>query len=299
MKRYNKLVNNLLEELHSDIDFGLSNKQVTMNRIKYGENKISVSKKSILKKLIILLKQPWNLVLFASVLVFFLINILQYYNYGGAIFIESILIAAAFTLSIGISIWLESSYERSFQVFNNMNSDIKVKVVRNGKIFIVPASELVVGDLVKVKAGENAAADGVIIKSFQLKIDKTIVSEPGFPVDEVFGYLYKRDDKIITEIKPDIYCGNLIVSGQGMMLVTAVGSRTKIAQMLNMLMTSARFTTPQKEGLKAVGKSVSVAGLLTAVIIFIGRVFKRIACDEAVLEIIYGDITTDLLLAAA
>jgi len=86
---------------------------------------------------------------------------------------------------------------------------LKAKVIRNGVEELIPVSEVVNEDLVKVSEGENIIADGVVVSSKVLQIDESILTGES-------DYIKKEDDD-------KVYSGSFVVTGECYYKVEAVG----------------------------------------------------------------------------
>lgn len=74
-------------------------------------------------------------------------------------FFEPMGIIVALILATGIAFWLEKKNEKTFQSLNLSNDDVLVQVIRNGRVGQVPRKDIVVGDIVRLEAGEEIPAD--------------------------------------------------------------------------------------------------------------------------------------------
>ncbi|ESN96012.1 hypothetical protein HELRODRAFT_129502, partial [Helobdella robusta] len=100
----------------------------------------------------------------------------------------------------------------------NLQNDPFVPVLANGILVDVPASELVVGDIVNIVHGETVPADGVLIESVNMLVDESFV-----PDESNLKIKDETDDNIMLS-------GTGILNGKGKMVVTVVGQHTKIAE---------------------------------------------------------------------
>ncbi len=62
--------------------------------------------------------------------------------------------------------------DKQFRELNAKKDELKIKVVRDGKEFLIPNTEIVVGDLLKLETGDKIAADGLCVESHNLVVDE-------------------------------------------------------------------------------------------------------------------------------
>lgn len=104
----------------------------------------------------------------------------------------------------------------------------KAKVKRNGRVCVVPAQELVPGDIILLEAGDKIPADGRLLEAASLKINESSLTGESIPVD-------KNADVIVQEValgerKNMVYCGTAVASGRGQAIVTATGMNMEIGK---------------------------------------------------------------------
>ena len=94
--------------------------------------------------------------------------------------------------------------------------------LREGKWSTIPAAEIVPGDIIRVKIGSIAPADGIVVDPEELKVDQSILTGEAMPV--------KKDEGDI------IYSGSTVASGECICIVTTTGYKTyygKTAKLVN------------------------------------------------------------------
>ena len=65
---------------------------------------------------------------------------------------------------------------KKFDILNQVNDDIMIKVYRNGNITEVPRKDIVVGDIVLLETGEEVPADGELLEALSLQIDESCLT---------------------------------------------------------------------------------------------------------------------------
>ena len=254
----------VLEKLKTS-DYGLSDEEVRSRQKVYGYNELYKKKsKSILKLTLYELKDPMIIILIlASILSFFLDEFVEGYVILFIVFINTI-----------ISVVQQKKAEASIEALKSISAPT-AHVIRNNSEIIIPASELVIGDIVILEAGSVVPADIRLIESANLKIQESALTGETVPVEKYADEILKEDCFLADRINM-AYTSSLITYGRGIGVVIATGMNTEVGHIASLLNNSDEFDTPLKRKLSAVGKVLSIVGLIVCVIIFlIGMLYKR------------------------
>ena len=254
----------VLEKLKTS-DYGLSDEEVRSRQKVYGYNELYKKKsKSILKLTLYELKDPMIIILIlASILSFFLDEFVEGYVILFIVFINTI-----------ISVVQQKKAEASIEALKSISAPT-AHVIRNNSEIIIPASELVIGDIVILEAGSVVPADIRLIESANLKIQESALTGETVPVEKDADEILKEDCFLADRINI-AYTSSLITYGRGIGVVIATGMNTEVGHIASLLNNSDEFDTPLKRKLSAVGKVLSIVGLIVCVIIFvIGMLYKR------------------------
>ena len=254
----------VLEKLKTS-DYGLSDEEVRSRQKVYGYNELSKKKsKSIFKLALYELKDPMIIILIlASILSFFLDEFVEGYVILFIVFINTI-----------ISVVQQKKAEASIEALKSMSAPT-AHVIRNNSEIIIPASELVIGDIVILEAGSVVPADIRLIESANLKIQESALTGETVPVEKDADEILKEDCFLADRINM-AYTSSLITYGRGISVVIATGMNTEVGHIASLLNNSDEFDTPLKRKLSAVGKTLSIVGLIVCIIIFvIGMLYKR------------------------
>ncbi|KAF0898072.1 hypothetical protein E2562_001741 [Oryza meyeriana var. granulata] len=163
---------------------------------------------------------------------------------GGSIFLAVFLV---------ILVTAISDYRQSLQ-FRHLNEEkqnIQVEVVRGGKRCGASIFDLVVGDVVPLKIGDQVPADGVLISGHSLAIDESSMTGESKTVH--------KDQKA-----PFLMSGCKVADGYGSMLVTGVGTNTEWGQLMANLSEDNGEETPLQVRLNGVATFIGMVGLTVA-----------------------------------
>ena len=95
-----------------------------------------------------------------------------------------------------------------------MSNDIQIDVVRSGRRQHISIFEIIVGDVVCLKIGDQVPADGLFIDGHSLRVDESSMTGESDHVE------------VNRNHHPFLFSGTKVVDGYAKMLVTSVGMST-------------------------------------------------------------------------
>ena len=149
----------------------------------------------------------------------------------------------------------------------------EAKVFRNGDVIKVPSSEVTIGDIVMLEAGDYVPADGRILENASLKVDESALTGESLGVD-------KTEEEISGEVPLGdrtnmVYSGSFVSYGRGSFLVTAIGMETEVGKIAKLLKSTSEKKTPLQMNLDNFGQKLSILILVFCAILFGISVFVR------------------------
>ena len=256
------------DELFSNLETssaGLSEPEVDRRLKKYGHNVLNKkSPKSILNMLKEQIFDPMILILLGAATFSALLN--EWVEAGVIFFIVII--------NSIIGIIQEKKAQASLAALKTMSAPTAT-VIRNGSEEIVSASELVVGDLVILTNGDMVPADLRLTQSNNLKIAEASLTGESIASEKNAAAVLSPDCPLGYR-KNMAYTSSIVTYGRGSGIVTKTGMNTEIGQIAGMLEDDDTSDTPLKRKLNAVGKILTIIGLIICVLIFaIGAFYGR------------------------
>ena len=169
---------------------------------------------------------------------------------------EGLLLAAAGVVTISLVVVQQVRSEAALRALRRL-SDPVVRVRRDGQSVVIPARDVVRGDLVLLAEGQRAPADGRLLGPDVLRIDESVLTGESAPV-------VRSGAPGLPEggLSGEVFAGTLIVAGQGIMETTATGARTALGRIGASLSTIGRSRTPLQ---RSTGRIVVVIGSLALV----------------------------------
>ena len=260
---FNKTSQEVEQELKTDCQNGLSSNQVQENMKKYGLNELQERKKdSLLKKFLEQFKDFSIIVLIIAAIVSGVVGVAQ-----GEGFTDTIIILIVVILNAVIGVAQESKAEKSLEALKKLSSHAS-KVIRNGKEQVIPARELVPGDLVVIETGDYIAADLRIIEAVNLKSQEASLTGESVPVEKITEKI-DGNEIGIGDRKNMLFSSSLITYGRGKAIVVNTGMNTEVGKIAGMLDNAEKQETPLQQKLNNLGKTLGIACLVICAVIFV------------------------------
>ena len=260
-----------MNQLHLN---GLTHDEVLESRARYGENILTPPPST---PLWIQFLEKFQDPLIRILLVAFLLSIgIASYEYfciepDASVFLEPLGIFIAVILATGVGFIVEVNANKKFKILNQVNDEIMVKVIRDGKITETPRKDIVVGDIVILETGDEVPADGELLDSMMLSINESTLT--GEPMTRKTHDSNEANKKSTDTTYPANHAmkGTSVIEGHGVMRVFAVGDRTEYGKVYTEAQIESTSKTPLFEQFDRLGKVISYMSYTVALLILIGR----------------------------
>ena len=300
MKEFTKTREELLSEFSSNSTKGLTSNAVEKNREKFGSNSLTKKKSdSLLKRIWDASTEPMLLMLIAAGLIALTVNIFRKVTGGEADFLECVGVFVAIALSVVISVIMEGRSAKAFEALSKINSNMTVKVVRNGKTVSVSSEDIVVGDVLLVSAGDKLPADGRLLSAVDLSVNESALTGESYPVKKDADAVIDDEKLPLAERVNMLYSGTFVTEGQGKILITAVGDKTEFGKIAGELNGQSKSNTPLQEKLARLGKTITVMGVIAAAIVFISQVVSFATHGGLKIDTVMDAFITSIVLIVA
>ncbi|ONK74511.1 uncharacterized protein A4U43_C03F7130 [Asparagus officinalis] len=257
----------VLEAFRVDPTKGLSDSQVEENARIYGRNVLPQEKSTPFWKLV--LKQFDDLlvkILIAAAVVSFILALINGET-GLAAFLEPSVILMILGANAAVGVITETNAEKALEELRAYQADIAT-VLRNGCFSILPATELVPGDIVEVGVGCKVPADMRMIEmlSNQLRVDQAILTGESCSVAKDIESTLAAN--AVYQDKTNIlFSGTVVVAGRARAVVVGVGSNTAMGSIRDAMLRTEDEVTPLKKKLDEFGTFLAkvIAGICVLV----------------------------------
>lgn len=276
MREYEQSINNVLDTLETNRNKGLSEIEVNNRRLKYGENKLSeAKKKTSLEKFIDQFKDAMIIILLIAAAVSFGLAL---HEKDTNAFFEPLLILLIVVLNAIMGVVQENKAERSLEALMSLSSP-HARVIRDGIEKVINASDLVVGDIIKLEAGDFVPADARLITSSSLKSEESALTGESVPVEKDASVIIKADAPIGDRINM-VYSGCSITYGTAFAVVSAIGMNTEMGKIAGLLNNEEDTKTPLQIKLAELGKKLGFMAIVVCILIFIIGIIDDIPIIE-------------------
>ncbi len=294
---------NIESYLKTNKDFGLSNNEVLERRSKFGLNILKKPKRelfivSFLKTLIF---EMMSLLLFVTGLIGLALAI--YENIKNTPTYVIAYVEAGVLLSIDIVNGLfgtiqERKSTNAIEELEKMSSPT-TKVLREGKIIQIPSKEVVLGDVIIVEAGDTISADAILFFDSHLKVSESILTGESEAVLKDADFKSQPTDAIGDQ-KNKIFSGTNVLNGKGYGIVYAIGNKTEIGKIANLLNDSQQMLSPLQLKLQKLGKWLGIFGIVLTLITFLFSLFviENIINNPNIVAAIQSSLLLAISLAA-
>ncbi len=265
MKEYLTGIDGVYSEYNSS-ENGLSSADADERLAKHGSNKLAEGKKtSIAVRFLKQLADPMIIVLIAAAVVS---AILAFVEEDGS-FTEVIIIMAVVILNAVLGVAQESKAEKAIEALQKIAAATS-KVMRDGKITVIPSERIVPGDVVVLEAGDAVPADARVIECASMKIEEAALTGESVPVTKTNAVLSADDGKDVPlgDRKNMVYMGSTVVYGRGSAVVTGTGMNTEMGKIAHALTQARDGQTPLQKKLAQLSKTLSFLVIGICVIIF-------------------------------
>ena len=149
----------------------------------------------------------------------------------------------------------------------------EAKVLRGGNVVQIPSSEVTVGDIVMLDAGDYIPADGRIIECTSLKVDESALTGESLGVDKMTDVI-DQDEVPLGDRVNMVYSGSFVTYGRGSFVVTGIGMETEVGKIASLLKTTSEKKTPLQVNLDQFGQKLSILILIFCGILFGISIFR-------------------------
>lgn len=260
-KYYQETAKTVLERVNSR-GTGLTGEEVSKNRERCGWNELAEGKKKSIPQIFLeQYKDFLVLILIASAIISGILGDAE----------SAAVIVIVITINAILGTVQTVKAEQSLQSLKNLSGP-EAKVLRDGAAIIIPARELVVGDVILLEAGDMIPADGRLIENASLKINESALTGESLAVEKSTAAI--SEDVPLGDRTNMLFSGSFVTYGRGKAVVTDIGMETEVGRIAGLLKSTSEKQTPLQANLEDFGKKLSVLILVFCGILFAINVFR-------------------------
>ena len=257
MQIYDESVESLEKRFNTSVD-GLTSKQAKDLLDQHGLNQLEQKKKeSIMVKFFRQFQDPLIIILLIAAIVSLIVDPNEW--------LESLIIFIVVMLNALLGTIQENNAEKALDSLKKMSAP-NAKVRRDGKVDIIPASEVVPGDIALIEAGDLIPSDGRIIKATSLKVDESSLTGESVPVEKTNAQL--SGTLPLADQKNMVFASTIVTYGTGEVLITSTGMDNQIGLIAKQLDAEENSLTPLQLKLNAVSKTIGMLCIGICIVVF-------------------------------
>jgi P-type Ca2+ transporter type 2C len=242
---------------------GLDSGEADRRLREYGPN-ILQSKKGV---------SPWQLLFdqFKNVLIITLLlaTVLSAFLGHG---LEAAAIAVIVLFAVLLGFIQEFRAEKAIDALRSMAAP-QARVIRDGREQLVPASEVVPGDMVMLAAGDRIPADARLVVSVNLQVEEASLTGESLPSGKDAGSL-SPENAGAGDRRNMVFAGTAVSYGRGSAVVVATGMQTEFGRIAALLQQVETEKTPLQKNLDQVGAALARAAMVIVLVIVALGLFR-------------------------
>lgn len=274
-------------------DTGLSSKEASTRRKKYGDNQIKQAKaKKWYNYFFESLFTPFNCILLGIILILIYTDI---YLADPPSYANIIVIIILVTASTLLDFFEEYRSNKAAEKLKEI-VETTTCVIRNGKEMNIPIKNVTIGDVVKLSAGSMIPADLRIIESKDLYVGQSsLTGESDSVKKEENSKLSLKDIESLTDLDTICFMGTNVISGNAIGVVIQIADDTYFGKVAHTL-TLGKPKTAFQKGIETISKLLIKIMLCVIPIVFLLNVWKHDSITAFTFAVAIAICITPLLL---
>lgn len=261
-KWFNQGIKDVEEELKTNLEKGLTNKEVEKKQEKYGLNELTANKKE--STLIKFLNQFKDFSIIILIIAAIVSGIVSYSKGEGLT--DSIVIMIVVIVNAIIGVTQENRAEKSLEALQKL-TDHESKVIRNGSVKVIQAKELVPGDIIVLDTGDYIPADIRITEAINLKVQEASLTGESIPVEKKSEKI-NNEEVSLGDRKNMLFSSSLVTYGRGKGIVVETAMNTEVGKIAGMINEVKKDETPLQAKLNKLGKTLGIVAIVICIFIF-------------------------------
>ncbi|KAA8921967.1 plasma-membrane proton-efflux P-type ATPase [Thermoplasma sp.] len=200
-------------EFQTDLTQGLSIDEVNKRLKEYGYNEVPEHRESLAKKIA---KKFWGLTPW-------ILEATAIFTYIIGRYLDCYIIVALLIVNAIIALVQEERASRAVELLKQ-KLQVQARVLRDGNWTVIPAREIVPGDIVRIRAGDFVPADLRVVDTSDMEVDQSALTGESMPVKK------SRMDLV--------YSGSMIRRGEATCCVVATGLKTYFGKTVELVQTA-------------------------------------------------------------
>jgi len=252
---YSKEVNEVLADLKTDPK-GLTREEAERRAAEFGYNELKEKKRTTPLQIFLgQFKDVFVIMLLVATVISFLIGET----------VDAVTIAVIVILNSVVGFIQEYRSEKAMAAMQKLTAP-KAHVLRDGTEAVIPAREIVPGEIVLLEAGDRVPADGRLLEVVDLKADEAVLTGESTSVNKGLGVVSEKTP--VADRKNSVFMATHINYGRGKAVVTSTGMSTEFGKIAEMVQTMEVDESPLKKKLESFAKKLGIIIIGLVAVIF-------------------------------
>ncbi|MEM2676026.1 MAG: HAD-IC family P-type ATPase, partial [Candidatus Bathyarchaeia archaeon] len=187
-------------------------------------------------------------------------------------YVDAITIGAIVALNAVVGFVQEYRSEKAIEAMKKLAAP-RARVLRDGKETVIPAREVVPGDVILIDAGDRIPADARLFEVVDLKTDEATLTGESTPIDKTTEVIDEKTP--VSDRRNMVFMGTHATYGRGKAIVVATGMNTEFGKIAEMVQAVEEEETPLKQKLERFAKKLALIIVIACAIIFILEVIRE------------------------
>jgi len=199
-------------------------------------------------------------------------NILVYVLLGAGfvklmvgLWLDAAVILGVVIINALLGFFQEGKAEKALDSIRNMLS-AEARTIRGRETRLIPAEELVPGDVVLVESGDRIPADLRLVDVKNLRTEEAALTGESVPIDKTTEAVAAK--ATVGDREGMAFSGTLVSSGRGTGVVVGTGSNTELGRINQLMAGVSALDTPLLRQIKKFGYAITAVIAVVAVIVF-------------------------------
>ena len=252
---HSKEINEVLADLKTDPK-GLTREEAERRTAEFGYNELKEKKRTTPLQIFIgQFKDVFVIMLLVATIISFLIGET----------IDAVTIAVIVILNSVVGFIQEYRSEKAMAAMQKLTAP-KAHVLRDGSETVIPAREIVPGEIILLEAGDRVPADGRLLEVVDLKADEAVLTGESTAVNKNLGVVGEKTP--VADRKNSVFMATHINYGRGKAVVTSTGMNTEFGKIAEMVQTMDVDESPLKKKLESFAKKLGIIIIGLVAVIF-------------------------------
>ncbi len=247
----------VVRHLSTNAETGLSAADIAQRQAKYGPNRLpEAAKRGPLKRFLLQFHNVLIYILLAAAFVKLMMHL----------WLDASIIVGVVLINALLGFLQEGRAEKALDSIRSMLS-AEARTVRDGQARLIPAEDLVPGDVVLLESGDKVPADLRLYDVKNLRTEEAALTGESVPTDKCIGPV--SDKATLGDRQSMAFSGTLVVSGRATGVVVETGSNTELGRINQMLEGVSALETPLLREIKKFGFTIAAVTVMVSALVFV------------------------------